>query len=70
MQYGVHFDPPRDHERGRKARAGLCTRGLNAREEGTIRTALKPALGLGGDRSGTTSVEIVAPQRDGYGDDT
>jgi hypothetical protein len=30
---------------------------------------LNPAFGSGGDRSGTTLGEIVAPQRDGEGDD-
>src|SRR5215472_15138369 len=28
--YGIHFDPLRGRERGRKARAGLSSRGLKA----------------------------------------
>ena len=38
-------------------------------EDTAMRVVLSSALGSSGDRSGTTPGEIVAPQRDGKGDD-
>jgi hypothetical protein len=66
VHYGVHFDPPRGRERRRILRVLLGTRGLKAPEETAV---LRPASWLRQRRRRMTPGEIVAPQRDGEGDD-
>ena len=70
VPHGVPFDPPRGRERRGILRVLLGTRGLKApRRDRDVRAVLSPAFGSGSDRSWATGCQIVAPQRDGEGDD-
>ena len=70
MQDGVQSHPPAGREGRRKAGVGLWSRGLKApRRADDVHTVWILALWLGGDRRPATGCEIVAPQRDGKGND-